>query len=186
MIAQMEPVAERECRRRTRGKNCDFLIVVDPDGRKPANATQGEDDDGRPVIIFTKALIRRAKNGDEIAFVLGHEVAHHIHGHLEQTMMHAANGAVALRGLIAAKGGSEKSIEKATHKGAVMGVVTYSKGYELEADALGTIITHKAGFDPVRGAVFFQRIPDPGDKFLSTHPPHADRVGTVHKVARGL
>ena len=37
---------------------------------------------GRPVIFFTLGLIADARNSDELAFVLGHEAAHHIAGHL--------------------------------------------------------------------------------------------------------
>ena len=70
--------------------------------------------------------------------------------------------------------------------GAVVGVRTYSKDFELEADRLGTIITARAGYDPVLGSAFFNRIPDPGDRFLGTHPANADRVRIVRETAAGL
>jgi len=60
---------------------------------------------------------------------------------------------------------------------------TYSKDFELEADALGTVITAQAGFDPLLGADFFFRIPDPGNSFLGTHPANADRVAIVRRTA---
>ncbi|MDB4254950.1 peptidase M48, partial [bacterium] len=43
-----------------------------------------------------------------------------------------------------------------------------------------------AGFDPLNGAQFFFRVPDPGDRFLGTHPANADRLRTVQRVAAGL
>ncbi len=52
--------------------------------------------------------------------------------------------------------------------------------------AIGTVIAHRAGFDPVRGAEFFARIPDPGNRFLGTHPPNSARIETVRRVARRL
>ena len=67
-----------------------------------------------------------------------------------------------------------------------VGARSYSKNFELEADALGTIITARAGYDPLRGAEFFARIPDPGDKFLGTHPPNASGLDTVRRTAAGL
>jgi predicted Zn-dependent protease len=67
-----------------------------------------------------------------------------------------------------------------------VGARTYSKDFELEADALGTVISMRAGFDPIRGAAFFTRIPDPGNRFLGTHPPNAQRIETVRRVAAGL
>ena len=78
------------------------------------------------------------------------------------------------------------AINSAQQIGATVGARTYSKNFELEADALGTRIAHSAGFDPLRGAQFFFRIPDPGDRFLGTHPANGDRLKTVQRVAAGL
>ena len=78
VLQTVEPVAERECRVRTSQVNCDFNIVVDDRPGQPANAYQTEDKAGRPVIAFTLALIADARNEDELAFVMGHEAAHHI------------------------------------------------------------------------------------------------------------
>ena len=58
--------------------------------------------------------------------------------------------------------------------------------FELEADALGAEIALRAGFDPVRGAAFFNRLPDPGDQFLGTHPPTANRLAVVAKTVARL
>ncbi|MDJ0860305.1 MAG: M48 family metalloprotease, partial [Dinoroseobacter sp.] len=77
-------------------------------------------------------------------------------------------------------------IDQAMQAGAFVGARAYSKDKELEADALGTVITARAGYDPVRGAAFFSRIPDPGDQFLGTHPPNAERIQVVRQVAAGL
>jgi predicted Zn-dependent protease len=70
--------------------------------------------------------------------------------------------------------------------GAGVGARSYSKNFELEADGLGTVITHRAGFNPVKGAEYFTQIPDPGNRFLGTHPPNAQRIETVRRVAAGL
>ena len=65
-------------------------------------------------------------------------------------------------------------------------ILQNSKEFELEADALGTIITSRAGYQPVVGAQFFNRIPDPGNRFLGTHPPNSQRIATVERTAAGL
>ena len=83
-------------------------------------------------------------------------------------------------------GGGAEAVRSAQQLGAQVGARSYSKDFELEADALGTIITKRAGYDPLRGAKFFTRIPDPGDKFLGTHPPNASRIEVVRKTAAGL
>lgn len=179
VVARVEPVAERECRARTPQLNCDFKIVVDENPRQPPNAFQTLDRSGRPIIGFTIALIAEARNRDELAFVLGHEAAHHIAQHLREQAQNAQGGAIA-GGLIAATLGLD--VETGARLGGTVGARAYSKNHELEADALGTVISKRAGYDPVRGAQFFTRIPDPGDKFLGTHPPNADRIATVRRV----
>lgn len=186
VVRQMEPVAERECRARTRGVNCDFDIRVDDRPNQPANAFQTLDDNNRPLIVFNVALIDQARNKDELAFVFGHEAAHHIRGHIARQRENAAAGAVIFGSLASITGGDPGAVEAAQRIGATVGSRTYSKDFELEADALGTILTARAGFQPVRGAAFFNRIPDPGDRFLGTHPPNAERIEIVRRTAAGL
>jgi len=183
-VAQVAPVAERICRVRRPGDNCDFLIVVDERRGVPANAFQTLDRTGRPVLGFTAALIADARNVDEIGFVIAHEAAHHIAGHIPRAQNNARLGAV-LGGSVAAAMGitDPEGINTALRLGASVGARSYSKEFELEADALGTRIAAAAGLDPLRGALFFNRVPDPGDRFLGTHPPNADRMRTVARVA---
>lgn len=184
VIDQVEPVAERECRRRAPRVNCDFRIVVDDTPGAPPNAFQTLDDRGRPIIAFTLPLIAEVRNRDEMAFILAHEAAHHIEGHLARQQQNATLGAAVFGQLAGAIGGQNPdAIVAAQEFGAALGARTYSKDFELEADALGTVITAQAGFDPLLGADFFFRIPDPGNSFLGTHPANADRVATVRRTA---
>lgn len=186
VVRRVEPVAERVCRERTTGVDCDFRILVDDRPRLPPNAYQTLDDNGRPIIAFTVALIADARNADELAFVMSHEAAHHIRGHIARQKQNAAAGAVIFAGLASITGGDASAVEAAQRIGANVGARTYSKDFELEADELGTIVTARAGYDPLKGAQFFNRIPDPGDRFLGTHPPNAQRLETVRRTASRL
>ncbi|WP_342078470.1 M48 family metallopeptidase [Yoonia sp. SS1-5] len=187
VVRRIEPVAEQFCRQRAPRLNCDFRIVVDDRPGQPVNAYQTLDRNGRPIIAFTVPLIAEARSRDEIAFVMAHEAAHHIEGHIARQRQNAALGAVLLGGLAGALGTtSPDAINTAQQVGATVGARSYSKNFELEADALGTRIAAAAGYDPLRGAQFFFRIPDPGDKFLGTHPANADRLRTVQQVAASL
>src|SRR3989338_1340367 len=76
--------------------------------------------------------------------------------------------------------------EAAQRTGATVAARSYSKEFELEADALGAEIAFHAGFDPLRGADFFDRLPDPGDQFLGTHPTNAARKAAVARVVARL
>lgn len=186
VVDQMEPVVEAECRRRQPAARCDFLIAVDDRQGQPPNAFQTVDATGRPVLAFTLALIADARNRDEIAFVLGHEAAHHIAGHLPRTQSTAATGAMILGTLATLGGADSEGVKHAQEIGATVGARSYSKAYELEADRLGTVLTWRAGFDPARGAAFFTRLPDPGDQFLGSHPQTADRQRAIWETLRAL
>ncbi|MDM7932777.1 M48 family metallopeptidase [Tabrizicola sp.] len=186
VVATVEPVAEQTCRTRGIARNCDFRIVVDDRPGQPPNAFQTIDGQGRPVVGFTLALIRDARNADELAFVLGHEAAHHIAGHIPRRQDQAMTGAV-LAGVIAeANGLSPDQIRAAQNLGAQVAARSYSREFELEADALGAEIALIAGYDPILGAGFFDRLPDPGDRFLGSHPPNAQRKAQVAATVRRL
>ncbi len=187
VVAAVEPVAEAQCRARNPGVNCDFQIVVDERPGQPANAFQTLDDAGRPIIAFTLALIGDLENPDELAFVLSHETAHHILGHLARQRQNATLGAQVFGTLAGTfSGGDAQQVRDAQQLGAAVGARSYSKDFELEADALGTEIVVAAGYNPLRGAAFFFRIPDPGNRFLGTHPPNAERVAVVRQTAARL
>ncbi len=178
----VEPVAEAECRRVGAG-NCDFLIAVDDSPAEEPNAFQTVDRQGRPVIAFNLPLILSVQNADELAFVMGHETSHHILGHLNRIQKDAEVGAIIFSGLAAMSGADAQTVRSAEEFGASVGARTYSKDYELEADQLGTVITMRSGYDPVLGAQFFVRLPDPGNRFLGSHPPNAARIEIVRRTA---
>ncbi|WP_439109596.1 M48 family metallopeptidase [Lentibacter sp.] len=186
VVETVEPVAERECRARAPGMNCDFRIVIDDRPGQPVNAYQTLDKTGQPILAFTIAMIADVRNADELAFVMGHEAAHHIEGHIARQQRNAQTGALVFAGLAALTGADAQVLQNVGEIGAQVGARTYSKDYELEADILGTVITKKAGYNPVRGAAFFSRIPDPGDRFLGTHPPNAQRIEVVRQTASQL
>ncbi len=186
-VQRVEPVAEQVCRQRaTPGTNCDLQIVVDSRTTLPPNAFQTVDGRGRPVIGFTLALIADARNADEIAFVLGHEASHHIRGHIPKREESALAGALVAGVLAQASGADAAAVRAAQDAGAQVGARTYSREFELQADALGAEIAFIAGYDPVRGSGFFDRLPDPGDQFLGSHPPNAERKALVRSVAARL
>ena len=186
VVRQVEPMTEEICRARTRGVNCDFRIVIDDRPGVGPNAFQTLDETGRPILGFTLALIADARNADEIAFVLGHEAAHHILGHIPQQQQTAMAGAMMAGILAQATGAGAEAVQAAQQMGATVGARRYSRAFELEADALGTEIAFYAGFDPVLGAGFFDRLPDPGDQFLGSHPPNAQRKAQVRAVVAQL
>ncbi|WP_050761311.1 M48 family metallopeptidase [Jannaschia sp. CCS1] len=181
---RMEPVAERVCRSQTPRQNCDFELLVHRDPEAGINAFQTVNPEtGRPVIILTVGLIRAVRNADELAFVIGHETAHHIAEHIGQQEAAARAGAQIFGASAQEQGASREEIIAAAQQGAELGLRQFSQRAELEADSLGTQITCLAGFDPVLGAEFFAQLPDPSAGVFSTHPPNAARIRIVRETA---
>jgi Zn-dependent protease with chaperone function len=186
VVDRVEPVAEAVCRAEAPRLNCDFQILVERDPRAGVNAFQTVSRRGQPLIIFTIGLIAVAENTDELAFVMGHEAAHHIAQHISAQRAQAEVGARVFGELARQSGADARGIGEAAEIGSIVASRRFSQGAELEADALGTIIAFQAGYDPVRGAAFFGRVPDPGGQFLSTHPPNAARIDIVRRTVAGL
>ena len=150
----MEPAVRQDClNRRTAPISCDFLFVVDDRPGLEPTAFQTVDRNGRPVVGFTLSLIAQTQNPDEIAFVVGHEAAHHILNHLDRKSGAATAAAVVLGSLASAYGGDTGAIARAQEIGASVGARYYSKDWELEADYLGAIIhAGMRAIDPIIGS----------------------------------
>ena len=182
VVERVMPVAVGVCERQTPRRRCDFFVALDDSTDIEANAFQTLARDGRPVIGFTLPLVQQTRNEDELALILAHEAAHHIAGHIARGQASARLGADLIGGLIAASGGDATAVREAQGFGAFLGARRYAQEFELEADALGALIAREAGYDPLRGVLFFQNAPDPGAEFLGTHPPNARRVEVIRGV----
>lgn len=146
-------------------------------------------DDGDPIIRISLPLIQDSASDDEVAFVLGHEYGHLIGRHIEKQQQQALAGALIL-GVLAAAATADAGyydpglVDASMDIGAAAGSMAYSQSFELEGDTLGTRITHAAGYDPVKGAMFFAR-PEQAKtvagklSFWGTHPPDEKRLATV-------
>lgn len=187
VLDRMEPVVTRECRARAPQRNCDFIIVLDTRPGMAPNAFQTIDEaSGRPVIGFTASLLLDARNADELAFILGHEAAHHILGHIPRRVEQARSGALIAGALAALSGADDATVRAAQSIGAEVAARRFAPEFELEADRLGTVLAWLGGYDAERGAAFFARIPDPGNAFLATHPPNARRMAEVRATLARL
>lgn len=129
-----------------------------------ANASVGPDGE----IIFNSGLLQAAANDDEVAYVLGHEMAHGFADHFAKQQQGAMQGA-AVGGLVA--GGlaallcpecTRQSISDVTasgmQAGAVSGAFQYSPERELEADEYAILLTSYAGYDPRAGRALIIRL----------------------------
>lgn len=142
---------------------------------------------GGKVGVFS-GLFKVAKNEDQLASVLAHEIAHvtarHTHERLTQAML-VQGGGLAVGGLVTAQTGNiyaGSSAMQGTQMLGGIGVTAFDRGKEKEADHIGLIYMAQAGYDPREAVKVFENLeaenagkPSPGG-WLSTHPGYPERM----------
>jgi predicted Zn-dependent protease len=138
---------------------------------------------GRKIGVYT-GMLEVAKTPDQLAAVLGHEVAHVTQQHSNERVSQqlVAEGGMQVASVaLGGKGDTHDVAMAALGVGAHYGVLMpFSRTQESEADVVGLDYMARAGFDP-RGAVELWKNMDAagGDsppQFLSTHPSHESRI----------
>lgn len=190
---RVSAVGKKYCEALTADKpiNCNVDVGIDREmTERNAYFTYLDD---RPVIRISLPLLQDTASDDEVAFVLGHEYGHLIGRHIEKQQQQAVVGALILGTITAAANSYSASyggyydhtaVNQSFEAGAALGTKAFSQEYELESDTLGARITAAAGYDPVKGAMFFARPEDAKTaggrlSFWGTHPPDEKRLATV-------
>ena len=135
-------------------------------------------------ITFYTGLLRKLKlTDDEIAAVMGHEMAHALREHTREKMSQSAAGDLAL-----AVGGALLGVGQGAVQLAGMGKqlaldLPFSRHMESEADLYGLELAARAGYDPRAAITLWQKMAQVGGgggpKFLSTHPASGDRMASL-------
>jgi predicted Zn-dependent protease len=149
-------------------------------------------------VYITRQLLALMNDEAELAFVMGHEVAHVAARHGQKRQSRAALSNV-LAGLAGVLTGSNVIGQGA---GLVAGLTTlgYSRDQERQADSLGVRYLAAAGYDPMAGmdsmaalgaqTALEARLQGKGgaepSKWLSTHPPSEERVARIRSEAQAL
>lgn len=157
---------------------------------------------GGKMAVYTGLIEKLALTDDELAAVMGHEIAHALREHGREKVSQAAgvNMAATLGGLIGAYYGVDASLGKGLvgAAGELAFMRPNSRGMEQEADRIGVELAARAGYDPHAAISLWekmQRVSGGGvPQWLSTHPSHesrladlriyADRVQPLYRAAR--
>lgn len=157
---------------------CRYGTWVTNDGALNAYA------DGNNVIITTTMM--RFVEDDELASIVGHEIAHNAMGHLEAKQKNALLGALAgAIGDIALASMGVNSEGYFTSQGLQAGAMTFSQDFEREADYVGLYVMALAN-QPLENAPRLWRhlaAANPGSiAMASSHPTTAERFVRMEKV----
>jgi len=146
-------------------------------------------------IYFHSGTLLAAGSVDELAGVMGHEIAHVKARHYArmQKASQLPDLLAGIAGMAAAVATREPGILVATQAANVAMKLHFSREYETEADELGAIFMTRAGFMPGAITRFFERIlaeqrttPDRIPPYLFTHPDVEARIAAVTAQAEKL
>ena len=138
-------------------------------------------------------LILAAQNEDELASVLGHEMAHSIelHGTGRETFGSLVGLATQILEISISEPGAKPGSNRLIGLGHNILMGQYSQSNELEADRIGVDIMIRAGFNP-EGAIGMQeklaKLGAGGNsltqKILGTHPISRERLQAIRNIVK--
>jgi len=137
---------------------------------------------GGKIAFYTGILDQLKLTDDEVATVMGHEVAHALREHARERMGKTAATSIgaSLLGQVLGLGDLGQTV---TNYGAQLLTLQFSRSDESEADLVGMELAARAGFDPRAGVSLWQKmaIASKGapPQWLSTHPAGATRIADI-------
>lgn len=141
---------------------------------------------GGKIVVY-EGILPVAKNADQLATVMSHEVAHAIAKHANERMSQQIlkqYGSQVLAQVMAGKSGSTQAITGLLYNvgSEVFFSLPYSRKHEYEADQLGLYLMALAGYDYEQAEQFWINMS--GGKasqsdFLSTHPSDQKRIAAI-------
>lgn len=142
---------------------------------------------GGKIAVYTGLIEQLSLTDDELAAVMGHEIAHALREHARERISRSAMtgiGVSVLGGLLGAGDAGQSlmgSVAQVTLE------LPHSRLHETEADRMGVELAARAGYDP-RAAVSLwdkmaSRSAGAPPQWLSTHPSHATRKRELTEAA---
>jgi Zn-dependent protease with chaperone function len=138
---------------------------------------------GGKIAVYTGLIDTLKLTDDELAMVMGHEIAHALREHARERM--AKSGLTQLgAGLLGELIGGGKYAGAFRFGGDLLNL-KFSRSDESEADVVGLDLAARAGFDPRAGVTLWQKMTAANQaaplEFLSTHPAGQNRVREIEK-----
>lgn len=144
---------------------------------------------GGKIAFFSGLLEGLQLTDDEVAIVMGHEIAHALREHgrerLAKSTVANATAKLAGIGLAALLGVDSNLTTAATGLGANLTMLKFSRDDETEADVVGLDIAARAGYDPRAGVALWQKMAkvskNAPPQWLSSHPAGQNRIVEMKK-----
>lgn len=147
---------------------------------------------GGKIVIYTGIINKLKLTDDEIATILGHEIAHALREHSRErkSAVMIADGAKSIASFL----GVDAKLVSLGSTAVTAGVLLpFSRSNETEADELGLELMYDAGFNPYAAVKLWTKMSEisGGDEtlvqqLLSTHPADSDRLQNLEELSKKL
>lgn len=148
---------------------------------------------GGKIMVYTGLIEKLNATDDELAAVMGHEIAHALREHGRERMSEAYAEQVGLLGLAVLLGTNESTkknagayVQAASIATAVALTLPHSREHEREGDRIGLELSARAGYDPAAAITLWQKMAKQGGQkppeFLSTHPADESRIADMQRL----
>ncbi|WP_026969929.1 M48 family metallopeptidase [Algoriphagus terrigena] len=135
-------------------------------------------------VAFYTGIMPVTQDETGIAVVMGHEIAHAVASHARERMSNGMAINMGMSAVSAAMGQNptmtQQLLLQSIGMGSELGMLSFSRKHELEADEMGLIFMAMAGYDPRQAPIFWERMEAKGGEappeFLSTHPGPGRRI----------
>jgi predicted Zn-dependent protease len=142
---------------------------------------------GGKIAFYTGLIERLQLADDEIAAIMGHEIAHALREHGRERASQAMAQGIALSILGAVAGISRSGMDLTQLVLNVTLNLPNSREHETEADRIGVELAARAGYDPRAAVNVWEKMAKAADgappEILSTHPAPATRIADLRVYA---
>ena len=142
---------------------------------------------GGKIMVYSGLISQLRLTDDEIAVVLGHEIAHALREHSREHMSQAiaAQSAIGIGAALFGLGQGSADLAGVGYQALI--ATRFSRTDEAEADRMGLELTARAGYDPRAGVTLWQKMIQVSQggrppEFLSSHPAEASRVQEIQAL----
>lgn len=150
---------------------------------------------GGKIVVYSGLINKLDATDDELAAVIGHEIAHALREHGRERMSSALVQQVGILGFAIFLSNQDGSFlsKQAILQGLALGTTLFfalpnSREQEREADDMGLELTALAGYNPMAAVSLWRKMDAQSDsqppEFLSTHPSNENRIEDLQIEAK--
>lgn len=138
---------------------------------------------GGKIGVYT-GLLNVATNQDQLATVIGHEIAHVMANHSNERLSRSqlANTGLQLSSVVMSGSEYQNIVMAGLGLGVQYGILMpYNRAQESESDMIGLRLMAESGFDPQQSVALWENMAKASGgnqppELLSTHPSHSTRI----------